>query len=204
MSDTPAARSFAALKKYVQPRQAHERCELCGRDIPHEHPHLVNRATRALVCSCDPCALLFANQEAARFSAVPRSGCILPDFQLTDEQWESLQTPINLAFFLRASPTGTAVAYYPSPAGATVSDLPAEAWRALCRVNPVLDELVPDVDALLVNRIRGTRAYFRAPIDTCYELVGLVRSGWRGISGGTEVWAEIDRFFARLKERWHA
>jgi hypothetical protein len=204
MSDTSPARAFAALKKYVRPRQPHERCELCGRDIPHEHQHLVNTATRALVCSCDPCALLFANQEAARYRAVPRAGLVLPGFQLTDEQWENLQTPINLAFFLRTSPAGAVVAYYPSPAGATTSDLPPEAWSALCRANPVLEELAPDVEALLVNRIRATRDYFRSPIDTCYELVGLIRSGWRGISGGSEVWTEIDRFFARLKERWDA
>ena len=174
------------------------------RDIPHEHSHLMNLATRTLVCSCDPCTMLFGNQETARFRAVPRSGHVLPDFQMTDEQWERLQTPINLAFFLHSSAANRALAYYPSPAGATVSDLPAEAWGELCAANPVLGTLVPDVEALLVNRIRATRAYFRAPIDTCYELVGLIRGGWRGISGGTEVWTEIDRFFARLKERWHA
>jgi hypothetical protein len=204
MSDANTTRSFAALRKYVQPRHAAKRCELCGRDIPHEHPHLVNLATRALVCGCEPCSLLFANQETARFRAVPRSGSVLPHFQMTDEQWERLQTPINLAFFVRCSSPEKVVAYYPGPAGATASDLPTEAWGELCRVNPVLDEFAPDVEALLVNRIRATRDYFRAPIDTCYELVGVIRGTWRGISGGTEVWTELDRFFARLKERWNA
>ena len=49
MSD--AARSVAALRKFVKPRHVGERCELCGRDLPHEHPHLLNLATRALACT---------------------------------------------------------------------------------------------------------------------------------------------------------
>jgi hypothetical protein len=202
MSDT--ARSVAALRKFVRPHHLGERCELCGRDIPHEHPHLVNLATRALACSCEPCALLFANTDAARFRSVPRSGRVLSDFRMTDEQWARLQTPIDLAFFLRDSTASCAVAYFPGAAGLTASDLPSEAWEQLFDANPILCEFAPDVEALLVNRVRGRRDYFRAPIDTCYELVGLVRAGWRGFSGGPDVWTEIDRFFARLKERWNA
>lgn len=202
MSDT--ARSFASLRKFVRPRHTAARCELCGRDIPHEHRHLFNLATRALACSCEPCALLFVDSEAGRFRSVPRAGRVLSDLRMTDEQWERLQTPINLAFFLHDSAANRAVAYYPSPAGATASDLPAGAWDQLCTDNPELRELAPDVEALLVNRVRDAREYFRAPIDVCYELVGLIRAGWRGFSGGTEVWAEIDRFLTQMKERWNA
>ena len=52
---------------------------------------------------------------------------------------------------------------------------------------------------LLVNRVNGTREYYLAPLDKCYQLVGLIRSKWRGLSGGTEVWAGIAAFFADLK-----
>jgi hypothetical protein len=38
------------------------------------------------------------------------------------------------------------------------------------------------------------------PIDECFRLVGLIRTHWRGLSGGTAVWAEIGRFFTALKE----
>ena len=55
-----AARSVAALRKFVRPRHVGGRCELCARDLAHEHPHLLNLATRALACSCEPCAMLFA------------------------------------------------------------------------------------------------------------------------------------------------
>jgi hypothetical protein len=59
----------------------------------------------------------------------------------------------------------------------------------------------PDVEALLVNRAGEARDYFIAPIDRCFELVGLVRTHWRGLSGGTDVWEKIHEFFARLRER---
>ena len=49
----------------------------------------------------------------------------------------------------------------------------------------MLAELEPDVEALLVNRMKGERAYYRAPIDECFKLVGLIRMHWRGLSGGT-------------------
>jgi len=64
--------------------------------------------------------------------------------------------------------------------------------------NPVLDRLKPDVEALLVNRVGSAREYFIAPIDACYELVGVIRQNWRGFSGGETVWTEIKRIFVRL------
>lgn len=90
-------------------------------------------------------------------------------------------------------------AMYPSPAGATESLLPLTAWSTLVADNPVLGQLESDVEALLVNRVGESREYFLAPIDACYELVGLIRMHWRGLSGGEAVWQEISRFFSRLK-----
>ena len=42
--------------------------------------------------------------------------------------------------------------------------------------------------------------YYRAPIDQCFRLVAILRKHWRGLSGGTEVWSEIDKFFRELDE----
>ena len=92
-------------------------------------------------------------------------------------------------------------AFYPSPAGPTESLLELEAWTELEADNPVLAELEPDVEALLVSRARDMREHWLVPIDDCYELVGLIRSRWRGFGGGEEVWAEIDRFFDDLPTR---
>jgi hypothetical protein len=49
--------------------------------------------------------------------------------------------------------------------------------------------------------VGGAQQYYLVPIDECYKLVGLIRTNWRGLSGGAEVWVEIGQFFARLKER---
>ena len=64
----------------------------------------------------------------------------------------------------------------------------------------------PEVEALLVNRLlysqgQGSAEYFIAPIDECYRLTGLIRMHWRGLSGGTEVWQEINNFFQQLNSK---
>ena len=198
----PTKRSFDTLRKFIRPPAPVEKCQLCAKPLPPEHRHLLDTTSRDLACSCDPCTFLFVGQVGAKFKPIPRDGRILSNFTMTDEQWAQLQTPIHLAFFVRRT-DGRVDAFYPSPAGATASDLPLDAWNELATTNPILNELEPDVEALLVNRVRNTRDYFRAPIDVCYELVGLVRGHWRGLTGGAEVWAEIDRLTTRIKGRWH-
>jgi Family of unknown function (DUF5947) len=193
--------SFAALRQFIRPRAPVERCELCGAELALDHQHLIAPASRQLTCCCDACAILFSGREDARYRRVPRHSQFLADFRMTDAQWDSLLIPIGLAFFCTSTPLGHVVAPYPSPAGATESLLDLEAWSDLVRDNPSLAELEPDVEALLVNRVGGTHEYYRVPIDKCYELVGLIRANWRGLSGGTEVWGEIGRFFARLQEQ---
>src|SRR5262249_22029579 len=89
-------------------------------------------------------------------------------------------------------------------AGATESLLSFESWQEVVADNPILKEMSPDVEALLINRLangEGNGEYYLVPMDECYKLVGLIRAHWRGLSGGAEVWAEIARFFASLKER---
>ena len=95
---------------------------------------------------------------------------------------------------------------YPSPAGATESLLSFDTWDEIELENPVLLEMEADVEALLVNRIGHARGftkpeYYIVPIDECFKLVGLIRSRWQGLSGGTEVWQEIGQFFGDLKAK---
>ena len=89
-------------------------------------------------------------------------------------------------------------ALYPSPAGATESLLPLAAWISLAERNSRLRSLQSDVEALLVNRIGTKREYYVVPIDVCFELVGLIRVHWRGLSGGEAVWRQVEGFFSRL------
>ena len=193
--------AFATLRRFARQRPAGERCELCAGALSADHQHLVEPATRRLLCCCDACAVLFSGQPSARYRRVPRRVQFLRDFLMTDAQWEDLLIPINLAFFFRSASAGRVVAAYPSPAGATESLLALDAWQQLERENPILLELEPDVESLLVNRVGQAREFYRVPIDECYKLVGLIRTSWRGLSGGAEVWQTIARFFADLKSR---
>jgi hypothetical protein len=185
----------------VRPRAARARCDLCSTAIADDHSHLVELSNRRLCCACEPCAILFSTPAAPKYRRVPRRVQPLDDFRLTDVQWEGLQLPINLAFFVHSTPAERVVALYPSPAGATEALPPPDAWQAVVEDNPGLHSLEPDVEALLVNRLAAGPLYYRAGVDVCYSLVGLVRTHWRGMSGGTAVWAEIARFFADLRER---
>lgn len=197
--------SFANLRRFMRQRAPVERCELCSAGLAADHQHLIEPATRKLICSCDACSILFSNEDG-KYRRVPKDIRSLPDFHLSEAQWESLLIPINMAFFFFSSPADRIVALYPSPAGATESLLALEAWEEIAVQNPVLNDLRPDVEALLVNRVRrardgGAAEHFIAPIDECFKLTGLIRARWRGLSGGAEVWEEIERFFAELRER---
>ena len=194
--------AIGVLRRFVRPRAvAAERCDLCSAELPAEHTHLFEPPTRQLVCSCEACSILFSGQTETRYRRVPRRVRYLADFRLADAQWENLLIPIGMAFFFHSSPAGKTLALYPSPAGATESLLDLSAWAEVVEANPVLREMEPDVEALLVNRVRGANDYYLAPIDECFKLVGLIRAGWRGLSGGTEVWREIEGFFAGLKAK---
>jgi hypothetical protein len=197
----PVPNALNSLRRYVRPRAVRDRCELCNVGLPDEHAHLVDAATGRMACACDACALLFDGRADGKFRRVPRRVRYLADLRLTDAAWESLQLPINLAFFLRNSRAGRVVALYPSPGGATAASVPPDAWATLVEDNPALGDLEPDVEALLVNGTGGARECYRVGVDACYKLVGTIRTHWRGLSGGTEVWKEIGRFFDGLKAR---
>lgn len=194
--------AFSALRRLAKPplQPVLERCELCNLVLPPLHRHLLEVAARQVACSCDPCALLFQSAAGAKFKLIPRDARSLPNFQMTDGEWESLALPIDLAFFFYSSPGGKMTAMYPSPAGPTESLLPLTSWEALVSQNPELGDMEADVEALLVNRAGQAREYFIAPIDKCYELVGTIRMHWRGLSGGEEVWRAIEKFFVRLRD----
>lgn len=203
LRDAPAPldQAFATLRQFARARRPVERCELCGLELHTEHPHLIEVASRQIVCACDACATLFDGMMGSRYRRVSRSAKLMADFQMTDAEWDGLLIPINMAFFFRSSVEGRVVALYPSPAGAVESLLTLEAWNSMVERNAVLEHLLPDVEALLVNRVGPVREHYIAPIDECYRLVGLIRANWKGLSGGAEVWREIGGFFAGLKLR---
>jgi hypothetical protein len=205
-SDPALHRAFPALQRFARPRPRVEACELCSAALGPHHQHLIEPVQRTLVCVCDACAILFSQQGATRYKRVPRRVRVLRDLRITDGQWDALAIPIGLAFLFHSSAHGRVVAFYPSPAGATESLLSLETWHDLAQANPLLREMESDVEALLVNRVgyspgSATPTHYLVPIDACYRLVGVIRKHWRGFSGGTELWQEVEQFFADLDSR---
>src|ERR1700722_6414755 len=189
------------LRRFGRRRDSEERCELCSAPLRTAHQHLLDPITRQIVCSCDGCAVLFCGQAGAHYLRVPRRSRALPEFQMPDLQWESLMIPINLAFFYRDGAADKVRAMYPSPAGAIESLLTLESWAEIAAAHPALQTMEADVETFLVNRVGASAQYYIVPVDECYRLVGLIRMHWHGLSGGTEVWKEINNFFDGLKAR---
>jgi len=176
-----------------------ERCDLCGVEIPAEHEHLLHLGDRRILCACATC---WAQRSGdAELRPTGTRVVWLDHFELPDELWARLEVPIGLAFFMRSSSIGGMVAMYPSPAGATESELKLGSWEDLCALNPELESLEPDAEALVVNRMSEPPAYVIAPIDECYGLVGAIKMSWEGISGGDAIERAVPTFFARLRKR---
>ncbi|MDX6250929.1 MAG: hypothetical protein QOF10_4289 [Kribbellaceae bacterium] len=180
-----------------------EQCEMCAVPIGPEHPHIADVPDHRLLCTCRPCYLLFNAEAASRghYRAVPEEYRFNKDFAMSAAQWEALGIPVNLAFLFHQTDQARHVAFYPSPGGATESLLDLASWDEVVAADPLLGKLIPDVEAVLLRRLEDGFECYLVPIDSCYELVGIVRQYWEGFAGGEEVWGRIDEFFAGVRER---
>ncbi len=176
-----------------------ELCDLCGKQLDPDHRHLLHLVDRNILCACESCVALRGGDPELRPTGTRTVW--LDRFDLPDDLWASFDIPIGLAFLLDSSASGGIVALYPSPAGATESEIAAEAWNRLRTLNPALMSVEPDAEALIVNRIAEPHEFAIAPIDECYRLVGLIKRSWDGISGGSGPEREIEGFFDELREK---
>ena len=199
--------ALAGLRRIISERPAPvvgERCEMCAEQISDDHPHVVDLESRALMCTCRGCYLLFTAEDAQlRYRAVPDRYLAFPDVTLDARQYDELEIPVGLAFLFNSSVLNRTVAFYPGPAGATESELPLEAWTRVVEANPQLSVLRADVEALLLRGTdRGSEfSCHLVPIDACYALVGQLRRLWRGFDGGTEAHQAMEDFFAEIAAR---
>ncbi len=136
--------------------------------MPEDHRHLLQLVERRIECVCESCWALRSGDPEYR----PTGNRIvwLPQIDLPDDLWATFQIPIGLAFFMDSTTAGCVVALYPSPAGATESELHFSSWNRMVDLNPVLAGLEPDIEALIVNRLSDPPTYVIAPIDRCYAL----------------------------------
>jgi hypothetical protein len=192
-----AGRSRAGRPTAPATAAGEEACDLCGTSIPAEHRHLLHLIERRIVCSCEACWAMRAGE--GDYRPTGNRTVWLADLELPDDLWAGFQIPIGLAFFMRSTVTECVVAMYPSPAGATESELHFEAWGRMTELNPVLRELEPDIEGLIVNRLISPPVYVIAPIDRCYALTGAIKATWEGISGGTGVEHAVTDFFDGLR-----
>jgi Family of unknown function (DUF5947) len=199
---------MSRLQELARPAPAgdrEERCDLCAAPIGPEHRHVLDVEQRRLLCACRPCSILFDSPAAGagggHYKLLPRDSRSVEGFRLDDALWQSFRIPVDLAFFFHSTSAGRVVAFYPGALGPVESQLGLQAWNELVARNPVLTGLEPDVEALLVNRTSGAREHWLAPVDRCYELVGIIRTTWRGLAGGEEVWARVGAFLDDLRSR---
>jgi hypothetical protein len=190
--------SESALARLIERSRApaDERCELCDAPLADEHRHLLDLDADELRCACRPCALLFERPAAAlgHLRLVPQRRIRLAELDAEDE------APVGLAWYV-VQADGTILVRYPGPAGATTGVVDDTTWAGLVACWPELGELVPSVEALLVNTARRNRERWIVPIEDCYRLVAVIRGHWKGLSGGQDVWPAVDTFFAELAGR---
>ena len=175
-------------------RTAH--CELCPVGIGEDHRHLLQIAERRIVCVCETCWSVHSGDP--EFRPPGARSLVLDGFRMTDDLWNAFQVPVGLAFLLRSGVSKSVIAMYPSPAGATESELELTAWDALRDANPDL-ELEPDAETLIIDRTGSPHRYAIVPTDQAYRLVGMIKSRWEGITGGKGVDGAIAEFFAELR-----
>jgi hypothetical protein len=200
----PAAvldRIHAARAATAQPE---ETCEMCATGIAADHGHVADLEQSSLLCACRACYLLFEHSQAGggRYRAVPDRYLQDRARPMTEADWDDLEIPVGLAFFMRSSRGGNQVnGFYPSPAGPTECRLDLGAWRRIAQAHPLLDAIEPDVEAALITRTDGGIEHFLVPIDACYELAGRMRLLWKGFDGGTEARQSIAEFLDDVRAR---
>lgn len=177
-------------------------CELCGLVIPDRHRHVYEPATRAVLCACQACSILFVpGNPDARFRTVPDRVLADPQFTMDEQQWATVGVPVGLVVFVRRA--GQIVACYPGPAGVTETELAPQAWNAIVAATSLASRLEDDVEGLLIHRDRGHvhADCFLIPITAAYELTGMLRTTWRGFSGGAEARSALAAFVTGLHQR---
>lgn len=180
------------------PEEEIERCFFCGKVLSADHRHLVDLSAMKFMCTCEMCMIMMA--ESGTYKPLPQRSLRLEGFNMSDQLWSDFLIPVNMAFFVVSAKRNGTVAYYPAPTGATESKLKLDAWNNLIELNPILNSLTPDLEALLINRLDDVGGYYIVPIDNCYKLIGMIRIAWKGIFGGKEVNDTIRQFFNELKK----
>ena len=133
--------------------------DLAGRA---DHKHLLHLDERRIVCVCQTCWSMRSGD--ARYRPTGSRTLWLDGLRAHRRAVGGVPDPDRpgvLPALERDRRRSSAL--YPSPAGATESELDLDAWDRLVAANPVLEDLEPDAEALIVNRMAtAARARDRA------------------------------------------
>lgn len=185
--------ALQALRRFAAPMRIEAaRCELCSTRLADAHEHLFDLTAQSLSCCCTACACLFDNATGGKLRVRPTTRRVPAEAIDADV----FATPIRVAWagIARGEPRLA----YPGPAGVVTHPLGPAAWERMTSRMPMLAALAHDVEALLVD-LRDRPRAFMVSIDRCFELAGIVRRHFSGLSGGTIVHREIEAFLARLE-----
>lgn len=178
--------------------EAGETCRMCGRPLGSEHRHVLEVTSRRRVIGvCLQCARQF-DSDGGRLRLIPSETHLLGGIHIPAAFAPQIAPPTRVVLFVRRSSTGRVVAMQPRPSGVADVPVPPEAWGALIEANPALREMQADVEALLIHCTGKEPRCYLAPIDVCFQLVGIIRVHGQGPAGGVEVWPHVERFFAGL------
>ena len=193
--------AWAGAAPAARRARAGARCELCPIGIGEDHRHLLHLDERRIVCVCETCWSMRSGDPEFR---PPGARTLwLDDFDLPDERVGGVPDPDRpgVPDAQRAS-AAAVVALYPSPAGATESELELDGVGRAVRGQP--GPRAPRARRRGADRRphrRPRTATRSCPIDQCYRLVGLIKARWEGITGGRGVDAAIAEFFDGLRAR---
>jgi hypothetical protein len=176
-----------------------ERCDFCSKPIPPDHKHFADLNEMKFMCACEMCTIL--QVEKGEYRQIPERYQYLANFDMPERIWQELKIPVNMAFIVYNSNLRKYIAFYPSPAGATESELNLGSWDTLKQKNRALEDIEADVEGFMINRLNKPAEYYIVPIDCCYKLIGLIRLKWQGMHGGKEIQKSVRLFFKGLKMR---
>ena len=145
------------LRHFVSPPWAIEHCQFCQAPIAAEHPHLIELPSRGVAA---PAQIHRHPDHPPRLALSPDPGRVplLRGFAITDAQWASFRSRSTWCSCFSTARRGGrwhSTPARPARSNPRSASKPGRNWAA---GNPVLNQLAPDVEALLVNPPRRNLA----------------------------------------------
>ena len=146
-------------------------CRFCSSALDSPPNPLFEVATQRVLFACNPCASRFEKRSGGPFKLIPRSTRQIEDFRMPEVPWQTYDLPGNVTFVFYCTAAAKLLSVCKVAAGTVDLTVPREVWKAIIEANPVLEEMRPDVEGLLIIHTGDSREYFIAPIDVCYNLI---------------------------------